>query len=221
MNRGDSITWRWSGAGRHELGDRRSRPGRELQVRPRPSARRHQPRSRGDLPTRRERRVRSATSAESIPVHARQRDRGAVPDNEAPRIYSLRTPPWSAPPLPGVGTSEPERPDSANRDTSITGARPNLEGQWAQRRNEVRLATARLRPARYRVTLRATDAVGNVSKPARASFAARRASKAGHRSSRVPILERDEQAKVAFVLSGGASRGAIRVGILRGAYEPS
>ena len=59
MNRGDSITWRWSGAGRHELGDRRSRPGRELRVRPRPSDRRHQPRSRGDLPTRRERRVRS------------------------------------------------------------------------------------------------------------------------------------------------------------------
>src|SRR5688572_19848757 len=35
----------------------------------------------------------------------------------------------------------------------------------------------------------------------------------------MPIMERDEQATVAFVLSGGASLGAIQVGMLRALYE--
>jgi len=41
-------------------------------------------------------------------------------------------------------------------------------------RNHRFLVAGALRPARYRLTLTATDAVGNVSKPARAKFAVRR-----------------------------------------------
>jgi plastocyanin len=113
----------------------------------------------------------------------------AVPDHEAPRIHSLRARPSRF--CPGR-TGGCRKAWARLRFTLSERARLSGQIRWIEPgrspapvrvvrfrgrkgRNEARVATRGLRPARYGLTLRAEDAVGNVSKPARTSFAVRRA----------------------------------------------
>jgi hypothetical protein len=99
----------------------------------------------------------------------------AVPDHEAPRIRSLSTGPRTR---LRFTLSEPAALRGEIRRIGAPGsASPDRIVRFRGRRgrNEVRLATRGLRRARYRITLTATDAVGNVSSPARTGFIPRQA----------------------------------------------
>jgi plastocyanin len=175
LNPGDSVTWRWKGpdtnhsvsALRGEAGQFDSDPGRPV------DAINH------ELGTTFQHTFSKAGSFGYLcRVHPRfMRGRVtvlAVPDHEAPRIHSLSLrdgarlrfalsePASLTGKIRRIGTPGPPAP---TRTVRFRGRRG---------RNEVHLATRRLRPARYRITLTATDAVGNVSRPARTSFRPRR-----------------------------------------------
>jgi hypothetical protein len=112
----------------------------------------------------------------------------AVPDHVAPRIRSLRI---GASRLCARGPrscrkarlrlrfSLSERARLGGKIRRVGAHRsqaPLRTLRFAGRRgrNDILLAGGALRPARYRITLIATDAVGNASKPARAHFAVMR-----------------------------------------------
>lgn len=176
INPGDSVTWRWDGpdtnhsvaavGGQGEQFD--SDPGREL------GAINHEVGA-----TFRHTFSRAGSFEYFCRVHPRFM-RGAVtvlvvPDHEAPRIRSLSTRPRAR---LRFALSEPATLRGEIRRIGALGSpSPALIVRFRGRRgrNEVRLPTRGLRPARYRITLRATDAVGNVSSPARTGFLRRRA----------------------------------------------
>jgi len=175
INPGDSVTWRWSGpdtnhsvsALRGETEQFDSDPGRPV------DAINH------DVGATFQHTFPRAGSFEYLcRVHPRFMGGSvtvvAVPDHEAPRIRSLTA-------RPGVRLrftlSEPASLRGEIRRLGTQGSPPRtrtIRFRGRKGRNEVRLATRRLRPARYRVTLTATDVVGNVSQPARTSFIRRR-----------------------------------------------
>jgi plastocyanin len=97
-----------------------------------------------------------------------------VPDHVPPRIHSLSTRPGAR---LRFRLSERASLRGELRRIGAPGSPlpvRRLRFRGMRGRNEVQLPTRGLRPVRYRITLTATDAVGNVSKPARTSFTPRR-----------------------------------------------
>jgi plastocyanin len=96
----------------------------------------------------------------------------AVPDRVAPRIRSLRA---SASRLRFRLSERARVSAQIRRVGSPMSSKPvrTMKLTGRRGRNDVRLRTRGLPPARYQITLTATDEVGNVSKPARARFSVR------------------------------------------------
>jgi plastocyanin len=189
INPGDSVTWRWTGpdtnhsvtAARGAAEQFDSDPGRA------PDAINHEVGA-----TFRHTFTKPGVLEYVCRVHPRFM-RGAVvvravPDHVAPRIRSLRA---GARRLCARGPrscrnarlhlrfrlSERARLRAEIRRIGAPGsATPvrTLRFTGRRGRNDRSLAAGLLRPARYRLTVTAADAVGNVSKPARAQFAVRR-----------------------------------------------
>jgi plastocyanin len=173
VNPGDSVTWRWSGpdtnhsvrAVRSESEDFDSDPGRPV------DGINHEIGA-----TFRHTFTKPGRFDYLCLVHPRFM-RGtvvvkAVPDRAAPRIHSLRT---SASRL-RFGLSERARMSAQIRPVGRPmSSKPVRTMRFTGRRgrNDVPLRTRGLPPARYRITVTATDEVGNVSKPASARVALR------------------------------------------------